>query len=275
VQRQETGARRQLESPPDDGSGTRERAHLVLVRRNHLLRSIEPDDLAALRPHLHPFRLRRGAVLEQPDTASGRVCFLDRGMASVFVQSGNHHRIEVAMIGYEGVIGISEVLGVDQSPYWVEVLIEGSGNWISSTKLRAAINNRPGLQRLFALYAQAFAAQMAHTTLATGRAALPARLARWLCMASDRCEESVVPVTHESLARALGVRRAGVSETLAVLEGHQLLRATRGAITIKDRLGLIEAASGFYGAAEAAYSLLPGAMETHSDGRSSSARGAR
>ena len=79
------------------------------------------------------------------------------------------------------------------------------------------------MSAFFLRFAQAFSVQAMHTALANGRAVLEERLARWLLMAHDRLDGDELPLTHEFLGLMLGVRRAGVTVALHVLEGRKLI----------------------------------------------------
>jgi hypothetical protein len=118
------------------------------------------------------------------------------------------------------------------------------------------MSDSPELRNVLLRYSQAFMIQTAHTALANGRAKLEERLARWLLMAHDRVNGDEVPLVHEFLALMLGVRRAGVTVALHMLEGQALIRASRGKIVVLDRQGLEEAANGLYGVPEREYERL-------------------
>jgi CRP-like cAMP-binding protein len=91
----------------------------------------------------------------------------------------------------------------------------------------------------------------AQTALSNGRSKLDERLARWLLMAHDRADSDEIKLTHEFLARMLGVRRAGVTIALNLLERQGLIRVHRGVIWLIDRKGLEELSNGAYGPPEA------------------------
>jgi CRP-like cAMP-binding protein len=114
------------------------------------------------------------------------------------------------------------------------------------------------LRSLLLAYVQALLAQTTSTVLANGHAKLEERLARWLLMVHDRTDGMTITLTHEFLAVMLGVRRAGVTVALHLLEGKGLIRSTRRQIVILNRRGLIEEAHGSYGAAEEEYRRLIG-----------------
>jgi hypothetical protein len=136
------------------------------------------------------------------------------------------------------------------------------------------IAERPRIHAHLLLYVQAFLVQISHTAAVDARFNLRERLARWLVMAHDRVPGAVVPLTHESLALMLGVRRAGVTMALHLLESDKLVRGGRSRITVLDRPGLEEAAGPSYGVPEREYARLFGSQENKPTSAESSAGGA-
>jgi CRP-like cAMP-binding protein len=112
------------------------------------------------------------------------------------------------------------------------------------------------LSALLLKFVQAFMIQTAHTAIANARAHLAERLARWILMAQDRLGADEIRLTHEFLALMLAVRRPGVTEVLAVLEGERMIRTERGLIVVRDREALINKAGEYYGTPEAEYRRL-------------------
>ena len=105
--------------------------------------------------------------------------------------------------------------------------------------------------------------QSAHTALANATAKIDERLARWLLMAHDRVDGDEIPLTHEFLALMLGVRRAGVTVALQMLEGNGLVGSSRGVVHIINRRGLARLADGLYGTPEAEAARLTGWRSPH------------
>ena len=130
----------------------------------------------------------------------------------------DHKRLEVGLIGCEGVTGLPIVLGNDRSPYETFMQVAGNGTRIAADKLRDAITQSRSLERALLRFAHSFMNQTANTALSNGTASLEERLARWLLMANDRLRGNEVPLTHEFLSLMLGVRRAGVTVALNYLE---------------------------------------------------------
>lgn len=226
--------------------------------RNGLLRALGADDLGLLRPHLSPVSLSLRDVIEAPNRPIDDVIFIESGMGSILAVRDSDQRIEVGMFGREGMSGIPVIMGGDRSAQQCIVQIAGEGLRIGSDHLRQAMSASPSLQRVLLHFVQSIITQTAHTAFANRHGKLEARLARWLLMAHDRVEGDEIQLIHEFLALMLGVRRAGVTEALHVLEGRGAVRTTRGRIAVADRQRLEESAAGLYGVPEAEYRRLIG-----------------
>lgn len=223
---------------------------------NRLLSLLPHQDRAVLELHLQEVSLEERQVLETPHIVVSYVYFLTTGMASVVASAEPNHRLEVGMVGSEGMTGLTVVLGDDQSANLTMVQSAGTALRVSTHFLRRAMTERPLLAARLLRYVHAFMAQASQSALANGRGSLSERLARWLLMWQDRVETPVFSVTHEFLSLLLGVRRTGVTVTLHELEGRGLIRSTRGRVEVLDRKGLRCAANGFYGVAELEYERI-------------------
>jgi CRP-like cAMP-binding protein len=223
--------------------------------RNRLLATLSADDFGLLQQDLEAVSLALRQVLEKPHEPVECVYFVEQGITSV-VGMGNHRkRVEIGLVGYEGMTGVTVVLGSGSSPHETYMQVAGAGLCLRADGLRKAMQASESLRAILLRYAQAFMVQTAHTAIA-GHAKLEERLARWLLMAHDRIDGDELPLVHEFLALMLGVRRPGVTVALQILEGRGLIRAERGCITVVDREGLEEAANGSYGIPEAEYRRL-------------------
>jgi CRP-like cAMP-binding protein len=224
---------------------------------NRLLASLPAEDFASLRPHLEPVSLDTRRVLIEPNTPIAHVYFPEAGMSSV-TNNGSGGKIEVGVIGREGMVGLPIVLGIDQTPYEHFMQIGGHGWRIAVQDLEQAMAQKPSLHRHLLRYAQASHVQVSETAFANANSDVEARLARWLLMCHDRMESDDIPLTHEFIAMMLGVRRPGVTVALHVLEGMQVIRSKRGLITVLDREKLEELADEAYGLSETEYTRLMG-----------------
>jgi CRP-like cAMP-binding protein len=227
------------------------------AHRNRLLAALLPADLGLLRPHLKSVVLELRMVLEEPNQGIESVYFIDEGIVSVVAVSGKE-QIEVGLIGREGMTGTTIVLGDHRSPHSTYMQVAGAGQSIAAEQLCNVMHASESLRGVVLRFVQVFMIQTAHTAIANGRAKLDERLARWILMAHDRVEQTRLPLTHEFLALMLGVRRAGVTEALHMLEGKKLIRASRGQIEVLNRRELEQRAGSAYGVPEAEYRRLIG-----------------
>ena len=227
--------------------------------RNRLLASLGARDVARLRVSLRPVDLPLAMVLEKPNEPIEDIYFFESGFASVV--AGNGRRIEVGLIGREGMTGLSVVMGDDRSVNQTFIQASGSALKMSANDLRSAMDKSRTLRSSLLRYVQVFSIQVAQTAVVNGRAKIEARLARWLLMAHDRSDRQSFPCTHRFLALMLGVQRPGVTIALQILEGYGLIKATRGKITILDRTGLESRSDPAYGIPEAEYDRLVGRLQ--------------
>jgi CRP-like cAMP-binding protein len=239
--------------------------HVSLVRspehskvRNLLLATLSTDDYNLIQARLEHVRLERGNVLVEPNLPIKHVYFLEDGITSVVAIAPDRHRIEVGIYGYEGISSTSIMLGVDTSPHETFIQVAGSALRIPVDAFREVIQQSQTLHQHLLRFVHVFNVQVAHTALSHGAYNMEARLARWLLMCHDRLDGNDLPLIHEFLALMLGVRRAGVTEHLHLLEGVRAIKNTRGLITVLDRDKLEEAAGESYGVPEAEYERLIG-----------------
>jgi CRP-like cAMP-binding protein len=191
--------------------------------RNRLLAMLSPADRTMLAPALEEIELTVRQVVEAPNEPIAHVYFVESGLVSVVGTATDKHRIEIGMVGYEGMTGLSIVLGADRSVNEALVQASGTAMRITAEALREMIAASSSLSVSLLRYVNVFMVQGSQTALANGRGRLEERLARWLLMWDDWLRPSTLHVTHESLALLLGVRRPGVSDTVAVLESKGLI----------------------------------------------------
>ncbi len=225
---------------------------------NKLLASLSTDDFDLLEPHLESVTLGLRKYLERPNRRIEAAYFPEAGFASVVAVQSNGKQVEVGLIGREGMTGLPIVLGNHRSPHATYIQAPGTGKCIAATELRKATQASLSLRDSLLKFVQAFGVQTSHTAISNAQSRLDVRLARWLLMANDRIGTDTLPLTHEFLSLMLGVRRAGVTETLHVLRERGLISYGRGQIAVKDRKGLERAAGEAYGVPEAEYRRLIG-----------------
>ena len=227
---------------------------------NRLLSGLTPEDFGLLQPHLEPVPLELRQWLIEAGEPIQHVTFPEHGIISILADT-SEGRIEVGLIGPEGMAGLPVVLGIERSPHGYMVQAAGEAVRITAQDLRTALRHSPSLQAGFLRYAHTLMVQTAQTAYANAGFTLEARLARWILMTDDRLEREELPLTHDFLSMMLGVRRSGVTIAVQTLESDRLIRARRGRVTVLDRTGLEEVADGAYGVSEAEYASVMEAAE--------------
>jgi CRP-like cAMP-binding protein len=227
-------------------------------RRNRLLAALSSADFALLQPDLQSQPMELKKDIERVNRRIEIVCFMEAGIASVVAVQPSGAKIEVGLIGNEGMSGTAVVLGDDRSPHATYIQVAGQASWLKADQLREAMAASETLRVILLKYVQAFMVQTAHTAIANARARIDQRLARWILMAHDRTRNDTLPLTHEFLALMLGVRRPGVTETLQALKRQNLIATGRNQIVVLDRSGIENVAGSNYGLPEKEYRRLIG-----------------
>jgi len=231
--------------------------HLPPVQfQNTILNAIPDDDRRQLLPHLSRVDLGLREKLEAAGGVIEYVYFIERGLASVVARLSADQEIEVGLIGFEGMTGISLVLGDTRTPFNCYALMEGEALRLPSGVLMQAMASSPALRTVLLRFARAFTLQTSFAALSNGRLSIEQRLARWILMADDRTAQSCFAITHDFLALILGVRRPGVTLALQALVGKHLIQSNRNEVVVVDRDGLAALSGGGYGPAELEYERL-------------------
>jgi CRP-like cAMP-binding protein len=225
--------------------------------RNRLLKALSPDDFALLQPHLEPMDLTIRQMVIEPGEPIRYAHFVEQGIISLMAQM-HHDRIEVGMIGREGMSNVAAAFGAGHSPHGAMCQANGHALRISVAALREAVQQSPSLSGLLGRYLYYLTIQTSQTAYANASLNIEARLARWVLMTHDRTDGFELSLTHDFLATMLGVRRPGVTTATHVLEGAGMIRAERGRVIVLDRAKLEELADDAYGMAEAEYERLIG-----------------
>ena len=224
---------------------------------NRILAGLTRECLALIEPLLERVELNFRQQLEVPNKKIEHAYFVDTGLVSVVATGGaDRHQAEVAIIGREGMTGLAVALGRETNPLETSVLMGGRARRMAAGDLIGAMKESPEFAAAVLRYAHFYCVQTGFTALASARASLEERVARWLLMAHDRLDGDDVLMTHEFLAWTLGVRRPGVSVALQHLEERGLISMTRGTVGIVNRDGLKVAANGSYGGPEAEYARM-------------------
>ena len=239
---------------------------------NRLIRSLPEEAFALVAPYLVHVDLPVGTPLVEADKPIERVFFIDSGLASMVAESADGNSLEISHIGYEGISGYPVLLGIDRTPNRTFMQVGGSGLKLSTDRF-LSLQANPEAHLIFLRYIHTRELQLAYSALAAARYTMHQRLARWLLMCHDRLIVDDMPLTHEFLALMLGVRRAGVTDQLHILEGMRAIKSTRGNVHILSRQILLDVAGACYATPEAEYERLIGS-EVPSQARPLKLRGA-
>ena len=209
---------------------------------NSLLAALPRKEYLRLTDELEPVALTYGEVLYEPGERIKHAYFPNDSIVSLLTLVDRHNALEVGLVGREGMLGIPLALAIRVSP--VRALVQGSGTAMrmKAASFLKALRRSPALQRELHHYTYSLMAQITQTAACNRFHVVDARLARWLLMTHDRMQVSPFQLTQDFLAKMLGVRRVGVTKAARALQQNQLIKYSRGNITILDRKGL-EAAS--------------------------------
>ncbi|MDO8412898.1 MAG: Crp/Fnr family transcriptional regulator [Gallionellaceae bacterium] len=230
----------------------------MIIPENRLLADMPAHDRESFMAQCARVELQLGSVICQPGEPIRYVYFPIDSFISLVKPVDEHANLEVALVGNEGMLGISLILGVEISQ--LQFLVQGAGwAWrMESGAFRRIYLQYPALQTELKRYLHVLMSQFAQTAACTRFHVVEARLARWLLMTQDRAHSDAFHVTHEFLAYMLGVRRVGVTKAAGSLQKRTLIQYSRGDIKILNRGGLEAAACGCYQADKETYESLLG-----------------
>jgi len=217
-----------------------------IIPKNRLLAELPPEDLEQLIEHLEPVTLPKKRVLYEVGAPLEHIYFIEEGVASVMTMMEDGASSEVGMVGPEGLIGVSALLGGKLSAQHVVVQLAGTAHHIPASSCKSVFDRSPGVRRVLLRFIEDLLNLSSQTAACNRLHSVEKRTARWLLMAGDRLGGNVLPLTQEFLAAMLGVRRSGVSEAAGELQRSGLIRYRRGEITIIDRQGLEKTACECY-----------------------------
>jgi CRP-like cAMP-binding protein len=194
-----------------------------------------------------------GAVLCESDRSYRHVYFPLSGFISLVAAVGDHPPLEIALIGNEGMLGATLVLGIPQAR--LQGVVQGTGTALRmpATRFRRELRSSPALRKLMGRYLYVVLTQLSRSTVCTRFHQAEPRLARWLLLTHDRAHADQFHLTHQYLAGMLGLRRSAVTIAAGTLQRRKLIRYSRGKIEVLDRSGLEAACCDCYEAAIADY----------------------
>ncbi|WP_213959113.1 Crp/Fnr family transcriptional regulator [Variovorax sp. dw_954] len=225
---------------------------------NRLLAALPDAERKRWLPDLEPIDLPLGQVLYESGRTLSHVYFPTTAIVSLLYVMENGASAEIAVVGNEGIVGISLFMGGESTPSRAVVQSAGRGFRLKAELMKEEFNRAGAVLHLLLRYTQALITQMAQTAVCNRHHSLDQQLCRWLLLSLDRLRGSELVMTQELIANMLGVRREGVTEGALKLQHAGLIRYARGHITVLDRKGLERRTCECYAVVKSEYDrLLP------------------
>ena len=215
---------------------------------NRIIQALPQRERGKFLKHCEPVDLVFGTILCEPNAPFQYVYFPLSGLVSLVAVVSGHQPLEMGMIGNEGMLGVTLLLGVNVAPLKAVVQGPGSALRMSAAHLRRELGARAGLRATLGRYLYALMAQLTQSAACTRFHEVDERLARWLLMTHDRSHADHFHLTHQFLADMLGVQRSAVTIAAGALQHKKVIRYARGEITVLSRPGLEAASCACYSA---------------------------
>jgi CRP-like cAMP-binding protein len=230
-------------------------------RQNHLLAALPADECARLFPHLELVPMPLGHLLGEAGAHMCHVYFPTTAIVSYLCVMEDGSSDEIAVVGNEGIVGVSLIMSGETSPTRAVVQSAGHAYRLERRRLTQEFNLSGKLQHLLLLYTQAVLTQIAQTAACNRHHSLDQQLCRCLLSRLDRLFSNELTITQDLIATLLGVRREGVTEAAGNLQRAGLITYRRGHITVLDRTGLEERVCECYAVVKKEFDrLLPEAI---------------
>lgn len=231
---------------------------LAQARQNSLLAALDVADAERWLPQLEAVELPLGAVLHEPRALIEHVYFPATAIISLLCVLENGASAEIAVVGMEGVVGVSAVMSGLASVDRAVVQRAGQGFRLRARVLQDEFGRIESVRQLMLRFTQALLAQTSQTAVCNRHHTLDQQLCRWILISLDRLSGDELVMTQELIANMLGVRREGVTEAAIRLQAAGLIRYSRGRISVLNRPGLEQRACECYAVVRSEYSrLLP------------------
>ena len=227
-------------------------------RKNHLLAALAGEQWQRWQPLLEHVDMPLGQVLYESGKTLSHIYFPTTSIVSLLYVMENGASAEIAVVGNEGLVGVSLFMGGGSTPSRAVVQSAGHGFRLKASVMKDEFDKGGPVLHLLLRYTQALITQMSQTAVCNRHHSLDQQLCRWLLLSLDRLNDNKLVMTQELIANMLGVRREGVTEAAAKLQKAGLIRYNRGRISVLDRPGLEKRSCECYAVVKKEYDrLLP------------------
>ena len=207
-------------------------------KKNHLLAALSGLEWQRWQPLLEDVEMPLGRVLYEADKMLSHVYFPTTSIVSLLTVLENGSSAEIAVVGNDGLVGVSLFMGGGSTPSRAVVQSAGHGFRLKAEDMKREFDRGGPVLHLLLRYTQALITQMSQTAVCNRHHSLDQQLCRWLLLSLDRLEGSELVMTQELIANMLGVRREGVTDGATKLQNAGLISYSRGRIRVLDRPGL-------------------------------------
>ncbi len=228
------------------------------LKANSLLAALPAAEWKRWEPQLERVQMPLGQVLYEAGDTLKYMYFPMTSIVSLLYVMENGASAEIAVVGMEGLVGVSLFMGGESTSSRAVVQSAGIGCRLDSKVMKSEFDRAGPVLHLLLRYTQALLTQMAQTAVCNRHHSLDQQLCRWLLLSLDRLDGNELVMTQELIANMLGVRREGVTESALQLQKEGLIRYARGHITVLDRVGLEKRTCECYAVVKREYDrLLP------------------
>jgi CRP-like cAMP-binding protein len=231
---------------------------LTNAKKNHLLAALPDEELQHWLPHLEAVDLPLGRVLYEDGTTLAHVYFPTTAVVSLLYVMHNGDSAEIAVVGNDGLVGISLIMGGGSTPSRGLVQNGGRGFRIDAELVQKKFENSKHVLHLFLRYTQALITQMTQSAACNKHHSLDQQLCRWLLLTLDRYEGNELNMTKQLVANMLGTSGEHMRQGAKNIQKAGLIHYAKGKITVLDRKGLEKRSCECYRIVKAEYDrLLP------------------
>ena len=228
------------------------------AKNNQLLATLSDAVWQRLLPNLELVKMPLGQVLYESGIMLSHVYFPTTAIVSLLYVLENGASAEIAVVGNEGIVGISLFMGGESTPSRAVVQSAGSGFRLGAQVMKDEFQRTGPVMHVLLRYTQALITQMAQTAVCNRHHSLDQQLCRWLLLSLDRIQTNELAMTQDLIANMLGVRREGVTVAALKLQAAGLICYARGHITVLNRDGIEKRACECYAVVKKEYDrLLP------------------